>query len=515
VYYFYKMKKKRVFGPVWFLLFFLAFGSCTTNNTRKEKPEDKPLNILIISADDLTYNTIGAFGCQVEDITPNLDRLAEEGVRFTHAYNNTAVCQPCRQSWLTGLYPHNNGAEGLEPLDDHITTLPGILKMAGYVNGILGKEMHHQPVENFFWDFIPYKTEKDSVWRKGHSRNPGLFYEYSKRFFDLAKSEKKPFFFSVNSHDPHRPFAGSAADSTTWGANMPPITRIYQPHEIEMPGYLPDIPDVRKEVAQYYNTVYRCDQSLGAVLRALDESGLKENTLVVFLSDHGAAFPFAKSQCYLNSTKAPLIIRWPGKTDSGWVDNDHLISGTDLMPTLLEAAGIALTTELDGVSFLPILLKEEDHGRPYVFSTYYQIFARIRYPMRSVQNKEFGYIYNFWSDGKTAMTGDATGGLTWKAMVRAAETDPEIAKRVELYRHRVKEEFYDFVKDPDALKNLIDDPAYADKINEFRGMMLEAMQQYNDPAYEVYLERNEPGRVEAFMEQQREEAKKTKPNVHF
>jgi N-sulfoglucosamine sulfohydrolase len=508
--------KLKTFHPALLLLFFLALISCSSNKKREAKLESKPLNILIISSDDLNYNSIGAFGCKVEGITPNIDKLASEGIRFTHAYNNTAVCQPCRQSWLTGMYPHNNGAEGLEPINENIATLPGLLKKAGYINGILGKEIHHQPTENFFWDFIPFKTETDAVWRNGDSRNPALFHEYAKQFFELAKSENKPFFFSVNSHDPHRPFAASASDSATYGSNLPPVTRIFKPDEIEMLGYLPDIPDVRKEVAQYYNSVYRSDQSIGAVLNALKESGLEENTLVIYLSDHGAAFPFAKSQCYLNSTKAPMIIRWPGKTRPGTVDTSHLVSGIDLMPTILEAASFNIPENLDGSSFLPILEGDENYeGNSYVFTSYYQVFAKVRYPMRSIQNQDFGYIFNFWADGTRIMRGDATGGITWKAMVKAAESDPEIAKRVELFRHRVKEEFYDLKNDPDALKNLIDDPAYLDKIIEFRKRMLQAMKQYNDPAYEAYLNRNEEGRIKEFMDLQDEKAKKTKPNVRF
>ena len=507
---------EKTFNLVLLLLFFMVLICCNSNKNREDKLDGKPLNILILSSDDLNYNSIGAFGCKVEEITPNIDKLASEGIRFTHAYNNTAVCQPCRQSWLTGLYPHNNGAEGLEPINENITTLPGILKNAGYINGILGKEIHHQPTENFFWDFIPFKTEKDSVWRKGESRNPALFYEYSKRFFDMAKSENKPFFFSVNSHDPHRPFAASAIDSAAWGGNIPPVTRIYKPEEIEVLGYLPDIPDVRKEVAQYYNSVYRSDQSIGAVLKALEESGLKENTLVIYLSDHGASFPFAKSQCYLNSNKTPLIIRWPGKIEPGKVDNAHLISGIDLMPAILEAAGLIVPDNLDGVSFLPVLLEDKkSEGNPYVFNAYYQIFAKIRYPIRSIQDKEFGYIYNFWSDGTRVMKGDATGGLTWKAMVTAAETDQEIAKRVELFKHRVKEEFYDLKNDPDALHNLIEDPAYSGQIDEFRERMLQAMIKYNDPAYEAFRDRDKQGIMEKFMELQDEKAKQTKPNVRF
>ena len=496
-------------------LILLIFHSCVFSKERQENTKGKPLNILFLTADDLAYNSIGAFGCQVKEITPNIDRLAGEGIRFTNAHINSAVCQPCRQSLLTGLYPHNNGAEGFEPIDEDITTLPELLKKAGYINGILGKEIHHQPTEKFFWDFIPFRTEKDSIWRSGNSRNPALFYEYSKRFFNIAKNENKPFFFQANSHDPHRPFAGSALDSADWKGNIPPITRLYNPEDIEMLGYLPDIQDVRKEVAQYYNSVYRCDQNIGAVLEALKESGFESNTLVIFLSDHGASFPFSKAQCYLNSTKTPMIIRWPGVTDTGLTNIDNLISGTDIMPTILEAAGLPVPADLDGRSFTPLLLKNKYEGRSFLFTSFYQIFGNRRYPMRCLQNKEFGYIYNFWSDGSTAMSGDATGGLTWKAMLKAAETDQKIAGRVELYRHRVREEFYDLKNDPEAFNNLVDDPAYSVKIKEFREMMLKEMKKYNDPAYEAYKDRNKAGTIDSFMEMQREKAKTTKSNVRF
>ena len=136
---------------------------------------------------------------------------------FTHAHVNTAVCQPCRQSWLTGRFPHNNGAEGFEPIDSDVSTLTEQLKSLGYVNGILGKEIHHQPMERFFWDFIPFKTESDSVWRKGNSRDPNLFYRYSSKFFEMVKEKKKPdrkrnmhtlypsvFYFEVSGGNFHR-----------------------------------------------------------------------------------------------------------------------------------------------------------------------------------------------------------------------------------------------------------------------------------------------------------------------
>lgn len=472
-------------------------------------------NILIVSADDLAYNSVGAFGCAVKDITPNIDQLATQGIRFTNAHVNTPVCQPCRQSWLTGRFPHNNGAEGFEPIGENVPTLPELLKDKGYLNGILGKEIHHQPKERFFWDFIPFVSESDSIWRKGNSRDPSLFYTYARQFFEWAKEEDKPFFLSANSHDPHRPFIGSRQDTLTWGDQMPPVSRQYTPEEVEVLGYLPDIPDVRKEVAQYYGNVYRCDQNIGAVLNALKDCGLEDHTLVIFLSDHGAAFPFSKAQCYLNSSKTPMIIRWPGKIESGSIDTTHFVTGIDLMPTILEIAGIYLNAELDGESFLPLLFQEEQEGRDYAYSSFYQIFARIRYPMRCVQNEEFGYIYNFWSDGQHEIRGDATGGLTWRAMIKAAENDPEIAKRVELYRHRVPEEFYHFKSDPDALVNLVNDPDYTDELETFRKKMLEMMEKYDDPAYEAFINRNQPDVITDFMESQREKAKHTKPVARF
>ncbi len=493
-------------------LFLAAFQITASTGNQDAVP---PPNILIVTADDLAYNSVGAFGCKIPGITPNIDQLAEQGIKFTHAHVNTAVCQPCRQSWMTGRFPHNNGAEGFEPIDPNVPTLPEQLKQRGYVNGILGKEIHHQPVERFFWDFIPFKDEKEAIWRNGHSRHPELFYRYSAKFFSMAKEQDKPFFLIANSHDPHRPFVGSDIDARSWGDNKPPIDKQFTPEDIEMLGYLPDIEKVRKEVAQYYGNVYRCDQNIGAVLKALQESGLEEDTLVIFLSDHGAAFPFSKAQCYLNSTKTPLIVKWPGKIEPGSVDSKHFVTGIDLMPTIMEAAGLSAIPKLDGRSFLPLLIGQPQQNREFAFTTYYQIFARIRYPMRCVQNEHYGYIYNFWADHETAMTGDATGGLTWKAMIEAAKTDPEIAKRVELYKYRVPEEFYNWKEDPDGLHNLADDPAYAKELEAFRGRMLDMMKQYDDPAYEAYRDRKKPGVVQAFMEAQREKAKRTKPVERF
>lgn len=135
--------------------------------------------------------------------------------------------------------------------------------------------------------------------------------------------------------------------------------------------------------------------------------------------------------------------------------------------------------------------------------------------MRCIQNENFGYIYNFWSDHQMEIRGDATGGLTWKAMIKAAETNPEIAKRVELFKYRVPEEFYDLKEDPNGLNNLVNDAAYTRELSKLRRKMLKMMKKYNDPAYETFRDRDKRDVVKKFMESQKEKAKKTKPVEKF
>ena len=245
----------------------------------KDISENESLNVLLITADDLNYNSVGAYGCRIPNITPNIDKLAVQGMLFTQAYVNIAVCQPCRQSIMTGRYPHNNGAPGFDPINPDVTTLQELLNKAGYLNGIIGKEKHLQPIEKYYWDFCIREEEVASG--LGIGRDPRLYHKYTTEFLVNAKKENKPFFLMANSHDPHRPFAGSDEEKEYWGEDLPEFTRLVNPEDVNVPGFLFDLPDVRLEIAEYYTSVYRCDQTVGAVLRALDESEFKENTIVI------------------------------------------------------------------------------------------------------------------------------------------------------------------------------------------------------------------------------------------
>jgi N-sulfoglucosamine sulfohydrolase len=462
------------------------------------------LNVLFITADDMNYDTPGVVGCKVPDITPNIDRLAAEGLRFRQAHVTVAVCQPSRECLMTGRYPHRNGAVGFYPINKDVPTLQESLKVAGYHQGILGKVIHLRPAEKFPWDFQHDQGEL------GMGRDPALYYRYTKEFLQQARDAGKPFFLMANSHDPHRPFAGSEAGKGADGARAgkkraagkaaaapsdgaevpaaayPPPNRIYRPEEITVPGFLADLPGVRKEMAQYYSSAHRCDQTVGEVLRALKESGLEESTLVMFLSDNGISQPFAKSNCYLTSTRTPWIVRWPGKVRAGVVDEENFVSGIDYMPTILEALGLPPPPGMDGRSFLPLLAGGKQDGRDRAFTCYNETSGRKPYPMRCLQMRRFGYIYNAWSDGKTAYQAEPMGGLAFKAMKEAAAAEKPVADRVEMLLHRVPEEFYDFQADPDALHNLAGDAKYKDEVKRMRADLLAWMELTADPLVDAY-----------------------------
>lgn len=475
-------------------LLFLSMTCASEPDNSGKRP-----NFILITADDLNYDSVGCYGCDIPEITPNIDRLAARGLKFTNAHVNIAVCQPCRQSIMTGRYPHRNGAKGFEPIDMDVPTLQESLRNAGYVNGILGKEIHLRPKSKYCWDY--YVTEGQLASGVGIGRSPNLYYEYSKSFFDMAKKQGKPFFLMANSHDPHRPFAGSAQEKRAWARDLPKSTRTIESDEVPVPDFLPNLPDIRKELAEYYTSVYRCDQSVGAVIKALEESGLAENTMVMFISDNGISMPFAKSNCYLASTKTPWIVTWPGKVIPGSTDSQHFISGIDYMATVLDAAGIKPVAGMDGFTFLQLLAGEKQQGRKYVFTEYHKTFAGRRYPMRCVQDERFGYIFNFWANKTPPMRMESTSGLTFKAMQKAASTDPEIAARVKLFEHRVPEEFYDFKNDPGALNNLIGDPKYQNEIQRMRQTLGNRMKKTNDPALNAFKNRKDPKAIENFMKQ--------------
>ena len=440
-------------------------------------------NFVLITADDMNWDAVGAFGCPTEGTTPHIDRLAAEGLRFKHGHVTIAVCQPSRSALMTGRYPHLSGGEGFYHLRyEGVLILPAILRAEGYDVGILGKVPHSTPYQAFQWDMA-----RDQV-HLGQGRNPEVYYQYAKNFVQNAIDGDRPFFLMANSHDPHRPFYGN--DKSEWYGELDPPavppSRTFAPAEVIVPGFLPDIPDVCLEIAEYYNSVRRCDDTVGRLLDVLDEAGVAENTLVMFLSDNGMAFPFAKTNCYLNSTRTPWVVRWPAVIQAGRVDAKHFVAGIDYLPTVLDAIGVEIPAGINGKSFLPVLRGAEQAGYEQVFTQFHQTSGRRNYPMRCVQNARFGYIFNPWSDGERAFRNESQNGRSWQAMQEAAANDPEVAVRNHLFTYRVLEEFYDFEHDPNALNNRIDDPNYADEIQSLRDALEEWMVETDDPVLNAF-----------------------------
>lgn len=486
------------------LLFAALGGGCASSASSAASVSPPPVNLLLITADDLNCDSVGAYGCRVPDITPNLDRLAREGLRFVHAHVNIAVCQPSRQSIMTGRYPLRTGAAGFDPIDEAVPTLPERLRAAGYLNGILGKEIHLQPKHKFCWDH--YVTQDELASGAGIGRSPRRYREHTAAFVARARREGRPFFLMANIHDPHRPFAGSVQEQRAWGDDLPQTTRRIGEREVDVPGFLPDLDDTRKEVAEYFTSVHRCDESVGAILQALEQAGVANDTLVMFVSDNGMSFPFAKANCYLASTRTPWLVRWPGRVAPGSVDARHMVAGIDYVPTILDALGLAPIDGVDGASFLPLLRGGEQPERGHVFTEFHRTHARRPFPMRAVQGRRFGYLVNFWAGRTEPMRMDSTGGLTFRAMQAAARSDPAIAARVELFERRVLEEFYDFENDPDARTNLIADPRHQDEIERMRELLAERLRRTGDPALEPFLRRAEPAVLDAFMAAERARA---------
>ncbi len=437
--------------------------------------QGQPLNVLLFTADDLDYGSVGCSGGKPTDLTPNINRFADQGMRFERAHVVAAICMPSRIALATGLYGHRSGAMGFQPAKAGTPNAIGLLKQAGYLTGILGKVEHSTPTSETAWD---YSFDQEDL---GDGRDPAIYQQRCRDFFAQCKAEQKPFYFMVNSHDPHRPYHTSG--QTKKGSAEPSTT--YLPEDVEVPGFLPDLPGVRDEMSTYLNSVRRCDDTFGRTMEALEEAGYSDNTLVIFLSDNGIAMPFAKANCYLASTRTPLIVRWPGQVKPGTVESEHFVSGVDYLPTILEAMGQPLPADLDGRSIVPLLTGKAREGRQEVFTQIDYLISNSAVPMRCIQDARFGYIFNPWSDGDYTYRNN-NEGETMKAMMNAAKNDPAIAERVQMFRHRVLEEFYDLQQDPSCLKNLIDDPRFATQRETMTAKLRAWMVQTSDPALAAF-----------------------------
>lgn len=452
---------------------------------------EKRMNLLLITADDM--NGDSWFNSKVPT-TPQLDAFAKTGYRFERMHVSAPICQPSRSALMTGRVPHRNGALGFNPINLDVPTLVEVMSGAGYLTAALNKTPHMAPASKFKWD-LPME---------GSGKNPKLLREQFEQCLKAAADQKKPFFINVNITDPHRPFAGagaggggdedapaakkkkkagkkqSEAAATAVAVSVPP----FDPKDIWVPTFLEDLPDVRKEVAQYWTSVRRLDLSFGGIIAALKASGQEDNTIIVFMSDHGMSFPYSKATLYRNGTWSPLVIKIPGAKP--FINQTDFISSVDIMPSVLALLQVPPPPGMDGRSFVPIMLGGKQPDRDHVFTHVNTVSSGKSFPGRCVRTANHAYIWNEWPDGKTVYRVEAMSGLTWNAIARAGETDARIKRRADFFLFRAAEEFYDDQKDPDERVNLINDAASKAEIARMKKLLLAHMEQTNDPLLEKF-----------------------------
>jgi len=458
-------------------------------------------NILLLTVDDMSCDSVGVFGSKLANTTPNMDKLASQSLRFAHAHVTVGNCMPCRNVMLSGLYSHNNKVEGFYQVKDpgwpHLVDL---MKGAGYFTGIRGKVSHSAPYQPYAWD-ADLDTLPDGS--KGHIKDPKSYGISTTDGIAKAKAAGKPFCLVVNISDPHKPFWSKAK-----GGGKDPYTpsRIFKASEVPIPGFLFDDPQVREELALYYSSVRRADDCVGQVLAALKASGEADKTVVMFMSDHGMPLPFAKTQLYHHSTHTPWMVRWPGVTKAGSVDKQHMISAVDFLPTILDITGAPHPKRLDGRSYLPLLKGGTQEGRDHIIKEYNENAGRSRDPMRGVQTKKYLYLFNPWSNGERVFTTATTGTVTYRRMVDLASSSKSLSARLDLYKHRVPEELYDVEKDPDCLINLINQPKHQNELKELRAKLDAWMVRSKDPMLEAFRKRENAGFVEAYVQKLEKES---------
>ncbi len=439
-------------------------------------------NLLFITADDMNADSSGWMGCKLPT-TPNLDAFAATAHKFVNNHVTVPICQPGRSAFMTGRVPHRNGALGFQPITPGTPTLTSVLKAAGYFTAAIDKHAHMKPDAEFNWD------EKLG----GSGKNPSLFREHLEQLLKAAADAKKPFFINANITDPHRPFANNeqgaaqkANPKKTAKRDADGETKAFTSEEVTVPSFLEDIPEVRREVAQYYTSVRRFDASFGGAMAALKAAGREADTIVVFMSDHGMSFPFSKATVYRNGTWVPVLVRWPGMGQPQ--RREEFVSSVDIVPTLLEVLKQPSLAGVDGRSWLPLLRGESQPDRDFVITHVNTGPSRqpTPFPQRCVRTKDFSYQFHAWPNGTPHFRVEAMAGITFGALAKAGETDARIKSRVEQLTVGKPEQFFDLRTDPDERVNLIADAKHAAEIARLKKLLLAHMEKTADPQLENF-----------------------------
>jgi len=434
----------------------------------------QPKNVVLFVVDDQGFQA-GCYGNQAIK-TPNLDRLAASGTRFTHAFCTTASCSASRSVILSGLVNHANGQYGHAHSYHHFKTkssvrsLPVVLAEAGYRTCSIGK----------------YHVAPESVYHFQTYRNDGVqgnrnAVRMAHNALQFIAEDDQPFFLYFCTSDPHR---GGGKDGFSNFNDQPdrypgvrPVR--YDPAKVKVPAWLPDEPEVRRELAEYYQAISRLDQGLGVLLDGLEKLGHADDTLVIFLSDNGPPFPGAKTTLYEPGMNLPLVVRHPRQNKRG-ITTDALVTWADLMPTILEFAGVEAPPKLHGRSLLEVLEKEKTRGWDEIYASHTFHEITMYYPMRVIRDRRYKYTLNLAHQLPYPFASDLYASPTWQGVLRRG--DKTYGRRtVEAYLHRPRHELYDLVEDPHETNNLADSDQHAKILAELQASLKKWQHQTDDP----------------------------------
>lgn len=433
-------------------------------------------NIIFILSDDHSVPYLGCYNNK--DIkTPNIDRIAKEGMRFDHAYTTAPQCVPSRASLMTGRSPVDiNMTRFAAPLPLDVITFPELLRKAGYFTGIAGRYYHLDgpandlPGTNEVYKKYKLKTFQSRVDYLENGDNNSVLDQFQDFLQKVPKD--KPFFIQLGYEDPHYPFTAR---------NLEP-----DPLLITIPAGMPDLPATRLYLSQHIGAIQHLDSLVGLLLTEIDNRKLADNTVLIFMGDNGAALLRGKGTLYDAGLHVPLLIRWPKQIKPG-SSSEILISGEDIAPSFLDIAGAATPVSFTGKSFVPAFSGSQKENHEYIFAergahgTALPNTTAAFDLSRTVFNKKYKLIYNtLWQLPYTPV--DFEEDLLWlqlKAFHQAGKLDT-IYERLFFAAYRPMFELYDLVKDPAELNNLIDDKAYSEKVYELKSVLQQWMLVYQD-----------------------------------
>lgn len=428
-------------------------------------------NVLLLIADDWSP-IAGCYGDSVVK-TPHLDRIAREGVVFDHAFCTTPSCAASRASILTGLHSHANGQYGHTHGQNsfrtlpHVTTLPEVLSQNGVRSGIIGKR-HTFPPEKYPFDFPSDFTSPGGMDELAEKGETEFIRSRVERFF--KETGDQPFYLHVGFSNPHRKGRGGF-DKDEAFEKVPDARVDYDPATIPVPGFLPDHPEVRQDLANYYRSISLLDYNMGLVLEEARRAGALKDTLVLILSDHGSPFPGAKACSYESGHHCPLIV-WHEGLAQGGLRNDALVNWVDLFPTLLDWYGVTPHDELQGRSFLPVLETAHPEGWERTFYSHNFHGVTEYFPYRVIRERKFKYVLNLAFDLTRPIPSDLFASPTWQT-IQGERIEEMGRRRTTDFLHPAEEMLFDLETDPEEAVNLASDPAHAAKLEEFRREMRE------------------------------------------